>query len=104
MKSLVYLLVTACALSLGVPADSADAPAQIAGTGTVNSVDAATHKMNMTHKPIPELGWPTMKMHFTVAPAVDLSTIQPGTAVEFSLGKNQKGAYEIQAIKPVASK
>jgi hypothetical protein len=42
------------------------------GTGTVNSVDASGHKINLTHGPIPALGWPGMTMDFAVAPAVDL--------------------------------
>ena len=37
------------------------------GTGTVNSVDPAQHKVNLTHNPIPEVGWPTMTMEFPVA-------------------------------------
>src|SRR5262249_4740959 len=28
------------------------------GTGTVNSVDPAQHKVNLSHNPIPEIGWP----------------------------------------------
>ena len=38
------------------------------GTGTVNSVDPAQHKVNLSHNPIPEIGWPTMTMEFPVAP------------------------------------
>ena len=77
--------------------------AQPQGIGTVNTVDPAGHKINITHKPIPELGWPTMKMDFAVAGSVDLAAVKPGAQVEFQLAKNAKGAYEIQAIKPVAT-
>ena len=38
------------------------------GTGTVNSVDPAQHKVNLSHNPIPEIGWPAMTMDFPVAP------------------------------------
>jgi Cu(I)/Ag(I) efflux system protein CusF len=37
------------------------------GTGTVNSVDPAQHKVNLSHNPIPEIGWPAMTMEFPVA-------------------------------------
>ena len=32
------------------------------GTGTVNSVDPVQHKVNLSHNPIPEIGWPAMTM------------------------------------------
>jgi len=70
------------------------------GTGIVNSVDAAQHKVNLTHQPIPEIGWPAMTMEFPVAPAVDLSAIKPGSRVNFTIEQGQGGMYEIKAIAP----
>jgi Cu/Ag efflux protein CusF len=70
------------------------------GTGTVNSVDPAQHKVNLSHNPIPEIGWPAMTMDFAVKPSVDLKTIQPGSRVNFTIEKGQGGMYEIQTITP----
>ena len=70
------------------------------GTGTVNSVDAAQHKVNLSHQPIPEIGWPAMTMEFPVAPAVDLSAIRPGSRANFTIEQGQGGMYEIKAIAP----
>src|SRR5439155_10919445 len=70
------------------------------GTGTVNSVDASGHKINLTHGPIPALGWPGMTMDFAVAPAVDLRTLKPGTRVDFTIEQGDGGNYQIQSIKP----
>lgn len=70
------------------------------GKGVVNAVDVTSHKVNVWHEPIPSLGWPAMKMDFAVAPSVDLKTIQPGTPVEFIVGKNKAGLPEIQSIQP----
>lgn len=70
------------------------------GTGIVNSVDPAGHKVNLSHQPIPELGWPAMTMDFGVAPAVDLRAITPGARVNFTIEKGQGGIYEIKAIAP----
>jgi Cu/Ag efflux protein CusF len=70
------------------------------GTGTVNSVDASGHKINLTHGPIPRLGWPGMTMDFAVAPAVDLRTLKPGTRVNFTIEQGDGGTYEIQSVKP----
>jgi Cu(I)/Ag(I) efflux system periplasmic protein CusF len=70
------------------------------GTGTVNSVDPAQHKVNLSHNPIPEIGWPAMTMDFPVADSVDLKAIKPGARVNFTIEKGQGGMYEIQAITP----
>jgi Cu/Ag efflux protein CusF len=68
--------------------------------GTVNSVDPAQHKINLSHQPISELGWPAMTMEFPVAAAVDLKPLKPGTRVNFTIEQQPGGMYEIQAITP----
>jgi Cu/Ag efflux protein CusF len=73
------------------------------GTGTVNSVDPAQHKVNLSHNPIPEIGWPAMTMEFPVAPAVDLTAIKPGTRVNFTIEQQPGGMYEIRAIAPAGA-
>jgi Cu/Ag efflux protein CusF len=82
--------------------DHGDQSAQGAkGKGVVNSVDAASHKVNVSHEPIPSLKWPAMKMDFAVAPSVDLRSVQAGSQIEFVVGKNKEGLPEIQSIQPV---
>ena len=80
-----------------------DAKNDVHATGTVNSVDPAGHKINVTHQPIPQIGWPTMTMDFTVAPAVDLRAIKPGSRVEFSMMQGPDGMYQIQSIVPAGA-
>jgi Cu/Ag efflux protein CusF len=70
------------------------------GTGTVNSVDPAAQKLNLSHGPIPEIGWPGMTMDFPVAPSVDLKAIKPGSRVNFTIQQQPGGTYEIQAVTP----
>jgi Cu/Ag efflux protein CusF len=70
------------------------------GTGMVNSVDPAQHKVNLSHSPISEIGWPAMTMDFPVAASVNLSAIKPGTRVNFTIEQGQGGMYEIKAITP----
>jgi Cu(I)/Ag(I) efflux system protein CusF len=72
-------------------------------TGTVNSVDAAQHKINLSHGPIPAIGWPAMTMDFSVAPSVDLSRVKPGSRVNFSLEKDKSGMYQIQSVAPAGA-
>ena len=70
------------------------------GIGKVNSVDPAQHKVNVSHAPIPEIGWPAMTMEFPVAPSVDLKAIKPGMSVNFTIEQQPGGIYEIKAITP----
>jgi Cu/Ag efflux protein CusF len=70
-------------------------------TGTVNAVDPAQHKINLSHGPISSLGWPAMTMEFPVAPSVDLSRIKPGSRVNFTLEKKgAAGMVEVQSVQP----
>ena len=94
-------LVGACLLcAVVVPSASALAQAANAtGTGTVNSVDVAQRKLNMTHGPIPELKWPAMSMDFAVSPKVDLSKVQEGSKVQFTVGRGP-GGYQVEGVTP----
>lgn len=70
------------------------------GTGTVNSVDPAAHKVNVSHGPIPTIGLPAMTMDFAVAPSVDLNAVKSGTRIKFDMEHGQNGSYVIQSIAP----
>jgi Cu/Ag efflux protein CusF len=69
--------------------------------GTVNSVDARTHKINISHGPIQELSWPPMTMDFPVAPSVSLKSIKPGVRVKFTLEKADDDMPVIQSVNPI---
>ena len=70
--------------------------------GKVNTVDVAGHKVNISHQAISAIGWPAMTMDFPVAPSVDLSSVKAGTAVTFTLDKDEDGMWQIQSIKPAS--
>ena len=93
----VFLTTTLAVLSL--PVLAAGAAGKIEGTGTVNSVNAAAHTVNITHDPIKALGWPKMKMEFGVVPEVNLSTVKPGDAVIFTLKEKGEGDYLINTLR-----
>ncbi|TNE58084.1 MAG: efflux RND transporter periplasmic adaptor subunit [Alphaproteobacteria bacterium] len=84
-------------LANGEP-DSATAGEPVTGSGTVNSVMAAHHMVNLTHDPIPAIGWPTMTMDFKVSEAIDLTAFAQGDAVHFELGKGEDGIFFISAL------
>ena len=68
------------------------------GQGTVNSVDVAAGKLNLTHGPITSLGWKSMTMDFSAQTPALLKNLKPGAPVEFEL-QNSGGAYLITRIK-----
>jgi Cu/Ag efflux protein CusF len=70
------------------------------GTGTVNAVDPAQRRINLSHDPIPSIGWPAMTMEFPVAPGVDISRVRPGGRANFDIGKGAGGMYEIRSLQP----
>jgi Cu(I)/Ag(I) efflux system periplasmic protein CusF len=70
------------------------------GTGTVNSVDVAAHKLSISHGPIPTIGWPAMTMDFAVAPSVDLHGVRPGARINFTIEQGDDRMYVIQSITP----
>jgi Cu/Ag efflux protein CusF len=69
--------------------------------GTVNAVDAAEHRVNLSHGSIKALGWPAMTMDFPVDPDVDLSVVKPGMRVNFTLVRRSDGQYQVDTIRPV---
>ncbi len=75
----------------------ADADAK--GTGTVKKVDVEKRTVNLAHDPIEAIGWPAMVMDFQVAESVDLSNVEAGQEVEFSLAKNGN-SYVVTSIAP----
>ena len=68
-------------------------------TGTVNAIDLSAHKINVSHQPIPSIGWPAMTMDFAVAPSVDISRIKPGSRIDFSLEKGKDGMYQVETLQ-----
>jgi len=87
--------------NLTAPIGAAQAAEETAatGVGTVNSVETGTRKINLTHDPMPEIGWPKMTMDFTVADGVDLDAVAPGDTVRFALAEAGDGSYVITAIE-----
>jgi len=70
---------------------------KIMGSGVLREVLPDENKVNMTHDPIPEIGWPEMTMYFKVKPEVDLSAFKAEEKVEFELEEGSDG-YVIKAM------
>jgi plastocyanin len=82
--------------------EGGDAPAaggDVQATGQVVSIDAGKNAIKIKHDPIKSLGWPVMTMLFTVSSGVDLSGVQAGDAVTFTLKPQGKDDYVISSLK-----
>ncbi|MEH6645340.1 copper-binding protein [Sulfitobacter sp.] len=65
----------------------------------VNSFGDGT--VNVSHEPIPDIGWPAMTMDLTLLPdAQMMGDVAAGDAVTFMLIKGEDGMYAIGAIMP----
>jgi Cu/Ag efflux protein CusF len=69
------------------------------GTGTVTAVNVASRKITLDHGPMPEIKWPAMKMEFAAAPSVDLSKVNTGDKVRFTIS-GSGSSYTVQSIAP----
>lgn len=79
----------------GKPAAATTASA----TGTVESVNASERKIKLNHEPIPAVNWPAMSMEFPTAASVDLTKVQPGAKVKFTMS-GVNGNYTVDSITP----
>ena len=66
---------------------------------TVNSIADGT--ANVSHEPIPEIGWPAMTMDLALAPdAHMMGDVAAGDSVTLMLIKGDDGMYMIGAMRP----
>ena len=81
--------------------ESKQASMDIQAEGKLNSVNLAKRKINVSHTPIAVLGWPAMRMDFTVQPGVDLQSLKPNQKINFSLQKSGEYDYVVTDISLV---
>lgn len=83
--------------------DEMSASKMVTGKGVLRELMPDENKLNMSHEPIEELGWPDMTMDFKVSKDVVLRGLEPGMAIEFDLVED-KGSYLIMGIRPQDTK
>lgn len=76
--------------------------AQHSAEGTINSVDAASDTVNISHEPVTSIGWPAMTMNFQLADPSLATRVRPGQRVEFTFRTDQ-GSATITDVRPVES-
>jgi Cu/Ag efflux protein CusF len=73
-------------------------------SGVVNAVDAAQHKVNLSHGSIKALGWPAMTMDFPVSPGIDLAAVTAGAKVNFTLVRAADGSWVVDTLQPASGR
>lgn len=73
---------------------------EASGVGVLNSVDTDKGTVNVTHEPMPELGWPSMTMDLPVTKRVDLSALKAGEKVGFTLKLGRDKQYRVMKMEP----
>jgi Cu(I)/Ag(I) efflux system protein CusF len=68
--------------------------------GVINSINTAAGRVNITHDPVPELKWPSMKMNFKAQDPAMLNELKPGMTVDFEIQKTGH-QYLVTRIVPV---
>ena len=75
----------------------------IAATGTGMALAVTPDgKLTLAHDPIPELGWPAMRMDMDVA-GFDPGTVPLDTPVAFDLAKDDAGMFTVVAVRSETS-
>lgn len=66
----------------------------------INSIDADSGTLNVSHGPVEALGWPAMTMDLPVTRRVDLSGVKPGDDVTLTLKQGRDKQYRVIEISP----
>ena len=66
--------------------------------GVVNTLGDGT--ANVTHEPIPEIGWPAMTMDLPLLDGAEVEGVGEGDEVTIMLEQGADGMYGIRALAP----
>lgn len=64
----------------------------------INTIDGDT--ANVSHDPIPEIGWPAMTMDLKLLEGAEIGKVSPGDTATMMLEKGSDGVYGIRALVP----
>jgi len=82
----------------GMTANSNGSATVHAAAGMLESVDAKSGALTITHEPIASLKWPKMTMEFVPANSGIAAGIKPGTAVRFELVERNSGEWVVTRL------
>ncbi len=68
-------------------------------TGTVGELYEDESVVIINHLPVPEWKWPSMEMEFSYAESADVSQLEVGNSVRFSMRKLESGEILIESVE-----
>ncbi|MEL6226627.1 MAG: copper-binding protein [Pseudomonadota bacterium] len=109
MRALTIVLVAGLATTPLALAESTDGHSHSHGDhaamkegvhtkGTLHAIEGDT--VNLTHEPIPEIGWPQMTMDLKLLEGAEVGAVEPGDPVTVMLEKGADGIYGIRELVP----
>ena len=85
---------------MNTPANAMKESDAVGAEGRVVSVDMDAKSVTIDHKPVPEIGWPSMVMAFKAPSNIDLMNVKAGEPVRFAFRETETG-YELDMIEPM---
>ena len=85
---------------MNTPANAMKESDAVGAEGRVVSVDMDAKSVTIDHKPVPEIGWPSMVMAFMAPSNIDLMSVKAGEPVRFAFRETEAG-YELEMIEPM---
>lgn len=85
---------------MNMAADDMKESDAVGAEGRVVSIDMDAQSVTIDHKPVPEIGWPSMVMAFKASPNIDLMSVKTGESVRFSFREVETG-YELDMLEPM---
>lgn len=79
------------------------AAAEASAQGVLNAIDRDAGLVNITHPPMPEIGWPEMAMDIPVTGMVDLSGFNEGDTVRFTVRRGRDDVFRIVEMTPAGA-
>jgi Cu(I)/Ag(I) efflux system membrane fusion protein len=68
--------------------------------GTVESIDAKSGSITVSHGPVATLQWPGMTMEFLLANPALMGNVRPGSRIAFEFVERKAGEYVVTKIEP----
>lgn len=68
--------------------------------GLIHAIAPDGSSVNLTHDPIPNVGWPAMTMDLGLSERATLDGVEVGSVVIFTLERGPDGIYQIGTITP----
>ena len=81
-----------------MPMSDAQIEGAVRAKAIVNAIGDGT--VNVSHEPIPEIGWPAMTMDMALTPDAVIDGVAQGDEVILMLIKGADGMYAVNAMMP----